>query len=106
MTHQETWQKFTLMEKMGNIASEVHRTIEWKKKGERKIAEDSFYMVLVLFDMSVDYHRDNTGFVNEADLFREIFCDYFWDGPDYDISAEQIMDYLMPFALKARQGVV
>lgn len=56
--------------------------------------------------MSVNLHKDRSGFVREADLFREVFCDYFWDGSDYDVSAEQIMDYLMPFALKARQEAI
>ena len=102
----DIWEKFTLMEKMGNIASEVYRTIKRKQDGDSIGAENSFYMVLVLYDKSVNCHSQEVGFVKEAELFREVFCDYFWDGSDYDVSAEQIMDYLMPFALKARQGVV
>jgi len=95
------WQRISLTEKMGNIASEVYRITQYKKEGQKKYAENSFYRTLVMFDSAVNQHKDESGFIKEADLFREVFCDYYWEQGKYNASSEQLMDYLMPFAIQA-----
>lgn len=45
------WNKFSLMEQMANIGSEVFRAISWRTK-DHKLSQLSFERALELFDLT------------------------------------------------------
>lgn len=47
------WRELTLMEQLGNVGSEVGRTILWKKKGDTDQSRKAFERALELMDLTI-----------------------------------------------------
>ena len=67
------WKKLSLVEQMGNIGSEVGRSINWFKKGDNERFNIAFEKALELFDLTLDDDRWQ-GRRKEITRSREIFC--------------------------------
>ena len=78
------WQQLSLVEQMGNIGSEVSRTINWKGKSE-KDAQLAFIRFLELVSLTM---RDpkNKYRLKEIARVKELFTDWYMDGEYYVIS--------------------
>lgn len=50
------WQSMNLAEQMGNIGSEVHRTLQWRGKDKARF-ETAFERGLELFDLTLEDER-------------------------------------------------
>jgi len=96
----ETWRKFSLLEQMANIGSEVSRFVYWKERGEEKEAENSFYRALELIDLTLSDKRWRRNIaLREVGLLREILADYFLGLSSFNLSSESLKNYFLPFAL-------
>jgi len=97
----EKWQKFTLMEQLSHIGSEIERTIKWKEKRNNSYSKQAFYRALELIDLTLQtplaYHR-----LKEIARAREVFCDAVLGGKEYHSSLEDLDRYFLEFALAAR----
>lgn len=95
------WQKLSLAEQMGNIASEVNRALYWRECGDNKNTEKATERALELIDLTITDKRWHSR-LKEIIRFREVLCDYFWNSLNYNVSSRAIKNYLLPFALRAR----
>lgn len=95
------WGRFTLLEQLGNIGSEVGRAARYKGKDE-----EAFYQAakraLELFDLTLQDPRWK-GRLREIARAREVFCDAVWNcGKLYKSNLKDLEDYFFRFAYTAR----
>lgn len=98
------WQQFTLCEQLGNIGSEVSRTLHWKNKDQKNL-ENAVWRTLELFDLTLQDPRWQ-GRLREIARAREIFLDAVSGGKEYKSSLEDLEQYFFSFAYCARNAVL
>jgi len=97
------WQRFSLVEQMANIGSEVYRALNSRQKGNSKDAELAFERALELFDLTLSDPK-NKKRLKEAARTREEFADYFTGQNEYKTSAEALNSYFLAFGVASRQA--
>lgn len=97
------WVKLSLAEQMGNIGSEVERSIKWREKGNEKIAQAAFERSAELLELSIEAARDQVGQLRELVRVRECWFDYFVFDNQYQSTAESWRKYFGQFAWLARR---
>jgi hypothetical protein len=95
------WQKFTLMEQLGNIGSEVARALRWQEKDD-KLFQGAVNRALELFDLTIQDIRWK-GRLKEITRARDIFCDAISGGKEYNSKLKDLEHYFFTFALIARK---
>ena len=70
------WFKFTVIEQMANIGSEIERAIKWRDKQNREYADLANVRALELFDLALADKRHKTG-LKEIARARELWLDFF-----------------------------
>jgi hypothetical protein len=93
------WFNFSLAEQLGNIGSEVGRTL--RAKGDEKRFESAAIRALELFDLTISDPRWRKR-LKEITRAREIFCDVVFGSAEYGISLEDLDRYFYYFAYAAR----
>lgn len=75
------WAELPLWAQMGNIGSEVSRSLKWHEKGNQKIFQGAFERALELFDFTIDslQAKQEWAKLKEVCRAREVYCDYFYD---------------------------
>lgn len=82
------WAQMPFMEQMANIGSEVYRTLQAKRKGEKDKAWSAFCRCLELVDLTIQYGRsdDKEGrdsMLKEICRLRECLCEaYLSEDPE------------------------
>ena len=95
------WMEMPLCLQMGNIGSEVSRSLKWYQKNEKRF-KVSFERALELFDLSIQcMPRAERGKLKELCRAREEFCDYFM-GNSWKTDPKKMMRYYDQFAIKGR----
>lgn len=98
------WQKLSLAEQLGNIGSEISRTLNWQGKND-KLFLNAARRALELFDLTLDDARWN-GRHGEIARAREVFCDATWNGgKEYKSDLRDLNKYFYHFAYAARNGI-
>ena len=95
------WQQLTLAEQLGNIGSEISRTINWKQRQNEAYAGRAFDRALELFDLTLADARW-IGRRNEVCRAREVVCDFFAGDNVYHSTAKNLQAYFDAFAVQAR----
>lgn len=95
---EQQWKQFSLAQQLGNIGSEVNRAICWKDKGDIKKVNGSAERVLELIDLTITDKRWSNK-LREILFLREVFCDYFFNLSNYNVTTQQLKNYFLPFAL-------
>ncbi|MFH0814912.1 MAG: hypothetical protein V1902_02425 [Candidatus Falkowbacteria bacterium] len=97
------WFKLSLAEQMGNIGSEIGRTIIRKRRGESVDADKALDRALELFDLTMSDPRWlKTRRLREIARAREVSCDLFCGENIYGSTFESLEKYFYQFALAAR----
>lgn len=96
----ERWSKFTLMEQMGNIGSEVGRAAKAEQTDPEHFS-NSVKRALELFDLTLNDKRW-LGRLREVGRVREVFCDAIFGDKQYQTNLSDLERYFMYFALAAR----
>ena len=92
------WQKMPLYLQMGNLGSEVSRSLKWFGKNEKRF-QASFERALELFDFTIEgLIGGSAARLREVCRAREEFCDYFM-GNSWGTDAEKMMRYYDQFAI-------
>lgn len=91
------WQKFSFIEQMANIGSEVQRAINWRKKN-LKYSRLAFERALELIDLTIEDKRNcQRGRLKELLRTRELLSDYFYFNNRYKTSDKIWQNYFLPF---------
>ena len=103
--HQELaagrWNTLALAEQMGNIGSEVERTLRWLEKGNGDYAMRAMERTLELFALTLAC-PENRHRLREIARAREVFLDYILGENEFKSSGETLRHYYLPFAVAAR----
>ena len=97
------WQKFTLMEQMANIGSEVGRARKWQEK-DKKLFQGAVERALELFDLTLEDPRWR-GRLREITRAREVFLDSVFGGEEYGSSLKNEERYFTQFAITSRKKI-
>src|SRR3990172_6526119 len=81
------WFELSLVEQLANIGSDVHRTIQWKKKEHLDYSQKAFERALELIDLTVADPK-NRGRLREVLRVREALIDYFVYSNEYGSTDE------------------
>ncbi len=95
------WDKLSLCLQMGNIGSEVSRSLKWFGKNEKRF-QVSFTRALELFDLTIEGLRGETNRLREVCRAREEFCDYFL-GNSWGTDARKMQKYYDELAILGRR---
>ncbi|MBI2054468.1 MAG: hypothetical protein HYT36_04065 [Candidatus Staskawiczbacteria bacterium] len=93
------WQKFSLIEQMANVGSEVERALNWREKDE-KYSRMAFERALELLDLTLSDSK-NKNRIMEITRVRELLCDYFLSGNNYLATEKNWRDYFYSFGYAA-----
>ena len=94
------WRKFSLIEQMANIGSEVFRTIKWRKK-DKKLSDLAFERALELIDLTISDPK-NKNRLKEIYRVREVLADYFLGKNEYKSSDKLWNNYFYNYNYAAR----
>jgi hypothetical protein len=96
----QRWYRFSLVEQLGNVGSDVERTISWRKKGNPEQSRCAFERVLELIDLTVSDPK-NKGRLREVLRVREALVDYFVYDNIYNSSDALWQKYFYDYAYAA-----
>jgi hypothetical protein len=106
ITHRELadgrWWTLTLAEQLGNVGSEVSRTLAWRSRNP-KMAERSLARALELIDLTLDdpRHRGSVARLREICRVREVLLDYVVGPNQHGSTAATLQRYFDAFACAA-----
>lgn len=97
------WAEMSLAEQMGNIGSEVSRSLRWYGRNERRFQSCSD-RALELLDLSIlDAQKKGlSARLGELCRAREEFCDYFFGGNSWGTDPARMQRYYDQFISLAR----
>ncbi len=99
----DRWRKFSFLEQMGNIGSEVGRANLARKKNNRSSFTGALDRALELIDLTLaDERWKNQGKAKEIALARELLCNAATGDVRFGTSLEDLDRYFFSFALAAR----
>lgn len=98
----ERWAQMTIFEQMGNIGSEVGRTIKARRADDEQRFWGALSRALDLFEATIDeLVKQKSGRVREVLIARDQFLNlYFGTAPKND--DQKIEKYFMQYAIAAR----
>lgn len=99
---QGRWLKFSPIEQLANIGSEVGRTRQWQGKDEKRF-QGARERALELFDLTLEDPRWKGGRLREIARVRELFCGVVSGETAYETSLEDLEKYFDQFAFVARK---
>lgn len=94
------WFKFSLLEQMSNIGSDVERAIRWKKAGNIEYMQDALDRALTLIDLTIADPK-NRKRLKEVVRLRELFIDYLLYDNTYNFTEEYWQNYFYFFSYAA-----
>jgi hypothetical protein len=95
------WQKMTIYEQFGNIASEISRAKHWHEQHDARHRDLALERVLQLVDLTLEQNQQSER-VREIARFRDLVGQWLIDERDLDVLPEDIENYCLPFAIRAR----
>lgn len=99
----EAWAKYSIFEQMGNIGSEVGRSIKWHRANNAKREQSAIDRALDLFDATIEcLLPENPARAREVLIAREEYTKLFW-ADTFEEDADNIERYFMNYAIAARK---
>lgn len=99
---QGRWARFSLLEQMANVGSEVERALNWKAKENKEYSMKAFERALELLDLTIDFCQAKSHF-KELCRAREVLVDFFLGSNEYATSEDFLKSYFFQFACAARK---
>lgn len=95
----EDWLTRPITYQMGNIGSEVSRSLKWIAKGNQARADKAIDRALELFDFTVEANTKNHFRLTEVLKARDEFCDYFFNNNSYHTDPIRMQKYYDGFVM-------
>jgi len=96
------WNELSLVEQLGNIGSEIERTLKWKKKNNPGYSMRAFERALELVDLTLACPQNHLR-LKEIARMREILVDFFHEQNQFASSEESLSAYFLHFACAVRR---
>lgn len=93
------WQTRSITYQMGNIGSEVSRSLKWMAKGNEARANKAIDRALELFDFTIEANVKNSARLTEILKARDEFCNYFFDNNSYHTDPTKMQKYYDDFVM-------
>lgn len=93
------WQTRPITYQMGNIGSEVSRSLKWTAKGNKTRANKAIDRALELFDFTIEANAKNPARLTEVLKARDEFCDYFFNNNSYHTDPVRMQKYYDGFVM-------
>ena len=93
------WQTRPITYQMGNIGSEISRSLKWTEKGNQARADKAIDRALELFDFTIEANVKNHARLTEILKAREEFCDYFFNNNSYRTDPAKMQKYYDGFVI-------
>ncbi len=100
---QGRWFQMTAMEQLGNIGSEIERSLKWHSKNEFEIRDKAIDRMLDLVDLTVQDPKWKYR-LKELLRTREVLCDYFFGDNTYSISTDSLRKEFLYYGIAAQAG--
>ena len=97
------WARFSLIEQLANVGSEVDRAIDAHQRGKQQRWENALARALELFDLTAADTRWHGPQLREILRAREEFCRLFFDTEVAADSALSLKRYFLHFASAAQR---
>ena len=94
------WFKFSLVEQLANVGSDVERTIRWKQKGDTEYSLQAAERALELMDLTIADPK-NRKRRKELLRVRYMFGDHYFGINEFNFTDEYWQSYFMDFAYAA-----
>ena len=98
---QKDWQTRPITYQMGNIGSEVSRSLKWHIKNPTR-ADKAIDRALELFDFTIAANTANHARLTEVLKAREEFCDYFFNNNSQHTDPTKMQKYYDGFVMMER----
>lgn len=95
----QDWLSRPITYQMGNIGSEVSRSLKWSSKGKHERASLAINRALELFDFTIKANQNNPARLHEILASREEFCDYFFGNNSWHTDPIKMQRYYDGFAM-------
>lgn len=92
----ERWFKFSLLEQLANVGSDIERTVKWKQKGNLEYSNAAFERALELLYFTVEDPK-NRHQLREIVRAREALIDHFMYNNEYNTTDAQWQKYFFQF---------
>ncbi|MBR3116117.1 hypothetical protein IKF30_02715 [Candidatus Saccharibacteria bacterium] len=102
----QNWPNYPITYQMGNIGSEVSRSLKWTAKGNQERAATAIYRALELFDFTISANLDNPARLREVLIAREEFCDYFFGDNSWHTDPAKMQKYYDGFVMMDQLGKI
>jgi len=102
---QGRWHEMRLCEQMGNIGSEISRSINWKKKNTELQVEKALCRAFELFDLTLNdaKYKSAPSKLKEVARAREVVADFFYGDNEYKTDSDFLNKYFYYFGVAARK---
>ncbi|MBQ2660774.1 hypothetical protein IJF93_01735 [Candidatus Saccharibacteria bacterium] len=98
----KNWSNYPITYQMGNIGSEVSRSLKWTAKGNTERAATAIDRALELFDFTISANCNNRPRLRELLIAREEFCDYFFGNNSWHTDPKKMQKYYDGFVMMAQ----
>ena len=95
----QNWANYPITYQMGNIGSEISRSLKWTAKGKSDRAATAIDRALELFDFTISANLKNPARLREILIAREEFCDYFFGGNSWHTDPTKMQKYYDGFVM-------
>lgn len=95
------WKKFSIVEQLAHIGSEIIRADNWRKKGNKEYEQLAFVRALELLDLSLQ-HDQPLPRLRELTRLRESAVDYFMGKNEYGSTHALWQSYFLAFTIASR----
>lgn len=95
----KNWANYPITYQMGNIGSEVSRSLKWTTKGNYERAALAIDRALELFDFTIAANQNNWARLRELLIAREEFCDYFFNNNSWHTDPKIMQRYYDEFVI-------
>ena len=93
------WSSRSITYQMGNVGSEVSRSLKWLAKGNQDRADKAINRALELFDLTIEANVNNHARLTEILKARDEFCDYFFNDNSYRTDPIRMQKYYDGFVM-------
>lgn len=93
------WAEYPITYQMGNIGSEISRSLKWSAKGNQARADKAIDRTLELFEFTIKANQKNHARLTEILKARDEFCDYFFADNTYHTDPSVMQKYYDGFTM-------